>query len=178
MSRFLLESHKLVRIFQLDSVAVILSLEVSLYFQKEKRGGFGIVKVIRTPDVTVFQGKTAGFILRATAQLPCDEPLWLTVQWPSSTVQSSTFLPAQPRLRRCVKFKKALRLLWIRSGWNPPPVWSDLHSLCLVNLRDPFGLQHGLLASVKSPDFRRASVCYVRVNERELGRWIRSAITK
>lgn len=118
----------------------------------------------------VFQRKTAGFILRATAR--CPAPVFTDNTVTDRALLGPTrFSSAQPQLRRCVKFNKTFHLLWTRNGWNPPPVWSDLHSLCLVNLWDPFGLQHGLLASVKSPDFSKASVCYVKGNEREPGRW-------
>lgn len=131
----------------------------------------------------VFQRKTAGFILRVATR--CPAPVFTDSTQASLTdnavsdaaLHSPTRLScAQPQLKRCVKFNNAFHLFPTRNGWDPPPVWSDLHSLCLVNLWDPFGLQHGLLASVKSPDFSKASVCYVKVNERELGS--KNAITK
>lgn len=90
---------------------------MSLSFQKEKNKWAGCgFKVIRTPDVTVFQGETAGFILRATARCPAHDPPWLTAQAPTP---HRAVRHIYPQLRRCVKFNEAFRLLWVNAvGWK------------------------------------------------------------
>lgn len=92
------------------------------------------------------KGETEGFILRAAH---------------TNTRTDRTVIELQPPHG----LGSALRNSFARPYLNPPPVWSDLRSICLVNLRDPFGTQQAVRLG---EDLSKASVCCVQVNEHEL----------
>lgn len=84
---------KLGRTFKSDSVCERASISRT---RKNKWSGCGFVKVIRTPDVTVFQGETAGFILQAAARCPAPGLTDKHTDWQKShracNVRSNAFI--------------------------------------------------------------------------------------
>lgn len=107
-------------------------------------GMFGFHGVIRTPDVSVFLGEDSGFY-----------PPGRTHTWAGSDPAAFTHSGSDAAES------------FIRSDSNPRLVWSELHGLCLVNLRDPPGPQR-VARLGESPDWSTASTCGARINDGEL----------